>query len=124
MNIRHLNSTHNDWVRALQFYKEEILILRQRLNEVASKNAAQEVLAEVEHYENQFSLHTEVIENLLNDIKANIAATRKELAKRSGFDSDDHLPVKMDQLEQQYIVEEKLVLELRQPFSRFCAEWM
>lgn len=124
MNIRHWNSTHHDWLRALRFYREEILILRQRLTEVASRNDAREVMAEIEHYENQFILHTEVIDNLLHDIRENIAASRRELEKRNGFGKNSGLPEKLQELQQQYSTEEKLVMELRQPFNRFCSEWM
>lgn len=123
MNIRHWNSAYNDWSRALKFYKEETVILRHRLQDIASKNTWQEVMSQVEHFENQFVLHTDVIEKLLHNIHENVAAIGKEAENYVGF-IDDRLPAQLNKLEQQYIVEEKLWLELRQSFHRFCAEWM
>lgn len=123
MNIRHWNSAYNDWSRALKFFKEETVILKHRLQEIASKNTWQEVMSQVEHFENQFVIHTDAIDRLLHNIHENVAAIGKEAENYVGF-IDDRLPAQLNKLEQQYITEEKLWLELRHSFYRFCAEWM
>lgn len=123
MNIRHWNSACNDWSRALKFYKEEIVILRHRLNEVAAKNTGMQVPAQVEHYENQFIIHTDVMERLLHNIQEVVNAIAREAENYAGF-VNDSLPKHLLSLEQQYLEEEKLWLELRNAFYRFCSEWM
>lgn len=123
INIRHWNSAYSDWTRALRFYKEETVILRHRLQDIASKNTWQDILSQVEHFENQFVLHTEAIEKLLHNIRQNVVAIGKEAENYVGF-IDNKLSAQLSKLEDQYITEERLWLELRQSFHRFCAEWM
>jgi hypothetical protein len=122
MNIRYWNSTHNDWLRALNFYKEEIHIFRQRLNEIASKNTGKSLVL-VEHYENQFVLHTEMIARLAHSIRADLSAVATHAEVHAGFESEE-LPDEQEGLEQQFIIEEKLFIELRHSFNLFCANWM
>ena len=40
---------HQDWLSRLQFYKEEIQILKERLQEITSKNNSKEALAQITH---------------------------------------------------------------------------
>ena len=43
-----INSLHHqtsDWLRELDFYKEELNILRKRLEEVAAKNTSKDIMA-------------------------------------------------------------------------------
>jgi phosphoenolpyruvate carboxylase len=67
-----LNSLHHqvtDWLRETEFYKQELAILQTRLEEVAAKNTAQEVLAQVEHFQNKFILNREQQDTLLHDLR-------------------------------------------------------
>ncbi|MBM3430464.1 MAG: hypothetical protein FJX99_05720 [Bacteroidetes bacterium] len=45
---------HLDYLNKLEFYMEEITILKERLSEVTAKNTDKEVLKQVEHFQNQF----------------------------------------------------------------------
>jgi hypothetical protein len=66
-----LNALHHqttDWLRELQFYKDEIKLLQGRLGEVAAKNTAQEVLAQVDHFENKFIILNEQADILKHDV--------------------------------------------------------
>lgn len=58
-----------DWKRELKFFKDDILVLRNRLGEVASKNTSQDVLKEVEHFENKFKIMDTHIDELLHDVQ-------------------------------------------------------
>lgn len=67
-----LNSLHHqatDWLRETEFYKQELAILQTRLEEVAAKNTAQEVLAQVEHFQNKFILNREQQDTLIHDLR-------------------------------------------------------
>ncbi len=64
-----LHHQTTDWLRELQFYKDEIKILEGRLGEVATKNTAQEVLAQVEHFQNKFIMLNEQADVLKHDVK-------------------------------------------------------
>ncbi|WP_157097909.1 hypothetical protein [Niabella ginsenosidivorans] len=72
-NIRHWESAHNDWLRTLDFYKEEIGILNNRLKEIAGKNTGKEVGMQVEHFQNAFILPCDYIEEQEHAIHLNLA---------------------------------------------------
>lgn len=60
---------HKVWLNYLAFYKDEMPILQKRLEEVASKNTNHEVLAHVEHFQNQLILQKEQHDILRHDVK-------------------------------------------------------
>ena len=62
---------NQDWLKRLDFYKEELNILRERLDEVTSKNNQAEFLKYVEHFQNQFIIQRNHIDELAHQIKAN-----------------------------------------------------
>lgn len=116
ISINHFNSRHSEWLKALNFYKEEVGLLRDQLTTIASKNPTNDVLKQVEHFENQFKIQYNNINKLKNDIKG--------ISKAGEGDMDERLMVNHDQLEQSFASEEKVVNELRQEFSSFSSAWM
>jgi thioester reductase-like protein len=71
-NKAHLPEAHAkmiEWVKELAFYKDELKTFQNRLEEVVTGNNKQEVLAEVEHFQNQFIRQNEVVDTLRHDFK-------------------------------------------------------
>lgn len=60
---------HKTWLNYLAFYKDEMQVLQKRLEEVAANNTSHEVLAMVEHFQNQLILQREQHDILRHDIK-------------------------------------------------------
>lgn len=124
ISIAHMSNAHNDWLRGLDFYKQEIGILRNRLTEVAGKNSHPEVLKQVEHYENQFEIQKENIHRLRHDIKSNIKMTASDAnSGHAGYVDGALLNYHFD-LGEKFESEEKTVQELRQEFNQFAAAYM
>jgi multidrug efflux pump subunit AcrB len=68
----HLNEVHANlitWVNELKFYKDEVKTFQSRLEEVVKQNNKPEVMAEVEHFQNQFIRQNEVIDELKHEFK-------------------------------------------------------
>lgn len=122
-NIRHWQSTHNDWLRALNFYKEEIKILNGRLTEIAGKYTSNEVAAQVEHFQNQFILHRNNEEKLEHDIRLNLEQIATDAEMQTGFVSNNLLE-RLRQNQQEFLSEEQHVNQLRHEFNIFCSSWM
>lgn len=122
-NIRHWQSTHNDWLRALNFYKGEINILNDRLTEIAGKYTSNEVAIQVEHFQNQFTLHRDNEEKLEHDIRLNLEQIARDAEEHTGFVSDNLLE-QLKQNQQAFLSEEKHVNQLRHEFNTFAATWM
>jgi hypothetical protein len=123
VNIRHWQSSHNDWLRALKFYKDELNLLKLRLTGIAGRNTHTEVLQQVEHFEHQFLIQQNNIDEMVHDIHINLNKIAHEVDAQAGF-IDEPLIQQMEKLKLFFMEEEKTILELRHAFNLFCAEWM
>lgn len=124
ISIPSLHLEYQLWIRELSFYKESIKILEKHLELLVSRNTGKAVRATIEHFQNQFILQKEVIDEL----KHRLSISEKQLAafvyEMSGTGLDN---IKMDnhtELRQEVIVFRKLFNELKEEFRRFEAEWM
>lgn len=78
----HLADLHNDhklWLNTLDFCKDEIAILERRMEEIAARNTVGEVLAELEHFQNQYIRQREVIDEMRHELKQHENALEKEV---------------------------------------------
>lgn len=118
-----LHFEHISWNSELAFQKDELKIFKNRLEEVASRWTKKEVMIQVEHFQNNFLRHNEVIDTLKHKVNAH----EKELvdfAKEHPIALDhvhfkDHTSFR-DEIETQ----RKLYAELKTEFLRFLTETM
>jgi len=117
------HAENTEWANKLLFYKDEISILKNRLAEIASKNSGKEVLAQVEHFQNQFIIQRNTIDEIMHVIKINEEELQKEI---------DSNPVAVDHRKTIYHAKEKDLVEsfeknfneIRTEFKLFLAKWM
>ena len=122
-NIFNQHAENTDWTNRLSFYKDEIKIMTGRLVEVASKNSSDEVLAQVEHFQNQFIIQRNNIDEALHAVRINEDALQEEVNSN---------PVAVDHRSVAYHAEEKEMVEsfeknlndLRAEFNEFVAKWL
>ena len=123
VRIGDLHFDQREWLNALQFYKEDITILEHRLEDIARRNTKQEVLAELEHFQNQYIRQREVIDVLRHDIKQHENFLEKESKEHAtaidhrGFGDHTELRNQMETFE-------KLYRELKDEFYRWVAKSM
>jgi len=67
-NATYLGNARLEWLKALDFYDQELDIMEVRLAEVLLKNTGIEVRAEAEHFQNQFIVQRNNIEILRHNI--------------------------------------------------------
>ncbi len=65
-----LHFHHKLWINELNFWEEELKIFTKRLEEVIIKWTDNDVKAHLEHFQNQFIRHKEVIDTLKHDIRS------------------------------------------------------
>ncbi len=112
VHITDLHSDHHLWLNSLTFFKEEITILERRLEDVARRNTESEVLANLEHFQNQYIRQREVIDELRHDIKQHENALEK--AVRENATAVDHrLFPDHAELRDRMIIFERLYAELK-----------
>ena len=96
-SIAQMHLMCEDWKRELNFFKDEIVILINRLDEVVSKNTNVEILKEVEHFENKFKILSIHIDELLHDVNlkndelSNQAAVQSKYINVKMLDTDTKL---------------------------------
>ena len=114
---------NKDWMSRVAFYKDEITILQDLLSEIASKNTGDEALKEVEHYQNQFIVQRDNLDQLAHNIRLNEQKFQQEV--------NDN-PVAVDHRRMEYHQAEKDFIEyfennfkgLRTDFKTFSSKWM
>jgi hypothetical protein len=114
---------NTEWTNKLNFYKEEISILTGRLEEIASKNSGGEALSEVEHFQNQFIIQKNNIDEIKHEVKMNEEQLLTEIKNN---------PTAVDHRKTEYHAKEKDLVQsfennfndLRDSFNKFAAKWM
>ncbi len=124
ISVPSLHLEHQLWVRELSFYKESIKIFEKHLELLINRNTGRAVRAKIEHFQNQFILQKEVIDEL----KHRLHVSEKQLAafvyEMSGTGMDNIKMDKHTELRQEVMVFRKLYNELKEEFRRFETEWM
>ena len=122
-NIKHIASLNSESLRGLAFYEQELGFLQERLDELAGDNTGEEVSQKVGHFQNQFIIHKEAIDELKHLIHANNKSMELQLHHTDVF-VDQDTANEHRRLNEKYLTEEKMFNDLRHEFNRFAAEWM
>lgn len=121
--IIQLHEEHRLWLNTLAFYMDELAIMQGRIEEIAAKNTGREVLALVEHFQNQLILRKEQIDTLLHSIREHEAFLEKEADKKAA--SVDHARFgDHAQLRNTIGTFETSFNELRKELIGFLVKWM
>jgi hypothetical protein len=114
---------NKDWINKLDFYRDELEILNGRLEELAEKNTSKKVTAEIEHFQNQFIIQRNNIDNIAHAVNLN----ERELM--SSIESNPVAAVnrKTEYHEREHDLVttfEKNFKQLRKDFNNFSSKWM
>ncbi len=121
VHIGDLHFDHMEWLNALRFYKDDIGILEHRLEDIARRNTGTEVMAELEHFQNQFIREREVIDELRHDIKQHENLLEKE-SKEHPVAIDHRAFTDHTDLRERMATYEKLFRELKGDYQRWLAK--
>ena len=120
----YLTTAHADdlqWRKDLDFYKDQISVLRKRIEEVNSKNTSKEIKMLVSHFENQFIINSELIDELKHEINLK-EDTIAEDVKNNPTAYEHRVMHKYGELKGKMIIFERLFAELKKSFNKFLAE--
>ena len=120
--VTELHAEITEWKSTVELVRTEISTFQKQLSEVVEKNNHEEVLKEVEHFQNQFIRQLEVSDELFHELKA---ADRK-LAKTAdtGTDSETVFAEPDKSLKESVEIYNKLFLELKNEFHSFLEKRM
>ena len=121
--IGEVHFQHNIWLNQLNFYREELRISQERLEEIASKNTGKEVHIHIEQFQNRFIIQRNEIDRLEHMIHINedeAVRMGKLHIRRIDYEAtEEYIDTKtgMEHFE-------KLYKELKGDFYRFLCQWM
>jgi len=121
---KHLDELHaesTEWVKNLRFFEDELKVMDSRLAEIVSANNNRDVLAQVEHFQNQFILQQEVVDEVKHLSKLDDGYLAKN-AQANPVASDHRLFIDHDTLRDKYITFEKIYFELKHDFESFLSK--
>jgi hypothetical protein len=122
-NIYQLHEENKIWLNKLLFYKDEVVIMQNRIAETARKNTSKEVLAFIEHFQNQLIVQKEQIDILNHDIRK--LESFLEQAVNNNPTAVDHEKFPDHLLQRGRVASfEKIFDELRKELIHFLAKWM
>lgn len=122
-NASNLGVQHTEWVKTLDFYKSELSILENRLTEVAGKNSGADAMAGVEHFQNQFIIQRNNIDELKHAVNEHSHLTAEDAKHHAGKVEtglvSDHKKIEADVKQFEIVIN-----ELRHEFNAFLSKWM
>lgn len=120
-SILEIHTEHTNWYSKLDFYKDEIAILENQLEEVAAKTKKKDILAEIEKFQNQFIIQKDNIDRIRHDVNIDEDKVIKEL-RQNPYNLDKHSIKEDSSIEDSIETFEKNFKELRYDFSTFLAK--
>lgn len=127
-SFSHFHRELNDWLKELDFYFDELKLCEERLAEVAGKNTAAAIQANVEHFQNQFILQREQFELLQHDVRIQQPSVEARLVKpargqiKKDDAGDETITRRQNRLRNKIHDAESIFIGTKQQFYRFLAE--
>jgi conjugal transfer/entry exclusion protein len=121
--VSNISAEHSSWLRGVDFYQDEINIMRKRLTEVSSKNTAREVKKHVEQFQNQFKVHEEQLHKLKHAVSGHAKNIDSDMIAHHG-QLERATAAEHDIMRDDYVNTEKLFNEMRHDFNRFLSKYM
>ncbi len=118
-----LHFEHEQWKGELFFWKDELKSFNNRLSELVTRWTKQEVLKQLEHFQNEFVLHGGVIDDLLETIEKH--ETRIAAQSKTGVEvMDTQLFKKHLEFRDQMETQRQIYADLKKEFFKFLTKYM
>jgi len=123
-HISRMNNEQSDWQRGLEFYKQELQIHANRLSDVSGMYESKEELKpNVEHFQNQFIVQRNNIDQLSHDLgsfEKKVSSETQEMAQHIHSETlTEH-----DLLRDRFTTLEKTINDLRHEHNKFLAKYI
>jgi len=123
LNPVEIHHEHKTWLNKLDFYRDELKIMRKRLEEVAGKNTDRRVLALIEQFQNQLIVQNNNLDEIRHEVKQYENRLEKKMEKNFNAsmhkEEDDYVSRK-----DEVISFERVFNELRKEIIQFFAHAM
>lgn len=118
--LTELSAEHARWLQGLDFYRDEVGRLEERLKAFASGGMSSGSAGEVEHFQNQFIIQRNTIDELRHSIGGHVSRFGHAVSQ-GGHRSVSRMDEGHGPLREGYESFERVMNGLRQEFDRFIA---
>jgi hypothetical protein len=114
---------HHEWLQAIEFYDKELDILENRLAEIISKNTGADAMAGAEHFQNQFIVQRNNIDELQHSIREHDHKAAEDAWAHAGHIHKELVSEHAD-VKENFSSFEKVMKDLRSEFNDYLSKWM
>ncbi|WP_324028142.1 hypothetical protein QSV08_09500 [Maribacter sp. BPC-D8] len=119
INNSDLHFEHKQWESELAFWNDELKTFNDRLGELAARWTDKDVLKQLEHYQNEFILHGNVIEDLQEAIEKHELNIANHESSLDITMTNTHMDVR-NKME----AERQIYIDLKKEFFKFLSKYM
>lgn len=112
-----MHAEHNEWQNKIKFYRNELKKLNDALGEFVTRKSSSDIMVSVEHFQNQFTVQSEVLDIMRHDFKQHENAIEAKQKNLSVYDSN--LALNHGNHMERLIQFEKIFYDLREEFHEF-----
>jgi len=109
---------HLTWERMLAFYKQENAFFKTRLSEVLDRDMGKDLLALAEHFQNQFIVKDEYIDELKHDVHEIDVILQQDIRTARNL-PDNRMEARHYKLKDEVEYLEKNFTELKKEFNEY-----
>lgn len=118
-----LHFEHEQWKSELAFWEDELKSFNNRLSELVTRWTKKDVLAQLEHFQNEFIIHGGVIDDLQESIEIHESSIATQ--SRTGKDAMDSILLRKhidfrNKMERQ----REIYADLKNQFFRFMTKYL
>ncbi len=118
-----LHFEHRRWQAGIFFWQDELKSFKSRLEELATRFTDKKVLAQLEHFQNQFVRHVEVINSLEHEINVHETDLAEHSEKKEEV-LDRNLTKIHFEFREHMEVQRKIYADLKEKFFRFLSKYI
>jgi len=121
--IEQFHHENQTWIRSIDFFKQENAYLKNRLSQVVDKTFDRGFLAQAEHFQNQFIIKDEFMDELKHDVNEQGRFLRDRYLK-AGIGIDDLVARRQSNLRDQIEFLERDFTKLRNEFNTYLSQML
>jgi hypothetical protein len=114
---------HHEWLKAIDFYDEELNIFENRLAEIIRKNTGTDAMAGAEHFQNQFIVQRNNIDEIRHSIREHDHKTAEDAWAHAGHIHSE-LKIEHAEIKNNFSSFENVIKEIRSEFNDYLSKWM
>lgn len=123
VNNSDLHFEHVQWRSELDFWKDELKSFKNRLSELVTRWTDKGVLAQLEHYQNEFILHAGVMEDLQETIEEHETSIAGH-SQKNDESMDVAFTKKHLEFRHKMETQRQIYADLKKEFFRFLSKYM